>query len=262
MEVDDAISYIVDFLRNPRAPSGYSSTGYDITLQILLICYLREVENCPEYIQYPQDCPGSREASMAFYDAAWELCRRGILRPSVRHVGEPGTSDSSGYSITQFGRHWISTDAPEPLLGGPERMSKLFEKHSARFGPVFLQRAGEAARCHAFGQYLACCAMCGAAAETILLAVGTAASDDSSAVLATYRAANGRRKVIDRIVGQRGTAIAEPFRNATGLLSYWRDEAAHGLSSSISEIEAHEALGRLMRFAGFVADNWEKLTQH
>jgi hypothetical protein len=54
--------------------------------------------------------------------------------------------------------------------------------------------------------------------------------------------------------------IAEPFRSAIGLLSFWRDDAAHGLASEISEIEAHEALARLLRFAQFATENWEELT--
>jgi hypothetical protein len=44
------------------------------------------------------------------------------------------------------------------------------------------------------------------------------------------------------------------------LLSYWRDEAAHGTASEISETEAHTALGRLVRFAQFASDHWNELT--
>jgi hypothetical protein len=102
--------------------------------------------------------------------------------------------------------------------------------------------------------------MCGAAAESILLAVATAKSGDEAATLAIYRAANGRRNVIEGVIGQARQTIAQPFRSATGLLSYWRDKAAHGLASTISEIEAHEALARLLRFAQFVTDNWDELT--
>jgi hypothetical protein len=115
--------------------------------------------------------------------------------------------------------------------------------------------------CHRFGAYLACCAMCGAAAESILLAVAIAKSGDERATLTMYRAANGRRKVIDRVVGQARPTIAEPFRSATGLLAFWRDEAAHGPASTISEIEAHEALARLLRFAQFANDNWGEITR-
>jgi hypothetical protein len=104
----------------------------------------------------------------------------------------------------------------------------VFDRLSQRFGPGFLQRATEAVQCHTFGVYIACCAMCGAAAESSLLAVATAKSGDEGATLAMYRAANGRRKVVDRVV---------------------------------SEIEAHEALARLLRFAQFATDNWGELTR-
>jgi hypothetical protein len=101
--------------------------------------------------------------------------------------------------------------------------------------------------------------MCGASAESILLAVASAKSGDQEAVFKMYRAAGGRQKVIEQILPQ---SIASPFRSATGLLSFWRDEAAHGTASEISEIEAHEAMARLIRFAQFTNDRWGELTAH
>jgi hypothetical protein len=101
--------------------------------------------------------------------------------------------------------------------------------------------------------------MCGAAAEAILLSVAIAKSADEKATMALYRSAGGRHKVIKSIVGQARAAIAGPFESATGLLSYWRDETAHGTASNISEIEAHDAVARLLRFAQFTCDNWDEL---
>ena len=252
--------FIIDFVRNPRRQDGYSSFGYDLKLEIVILFYLQEAGDWPPQIQYVEDHPRGRELSLVFFEAAWELCRRGILRPSVQSIGGQGSANGTGYSVTSLGRHWISEGTPPELLIGPERISKLFEKLSEQLGPGFLQRATEAARCHAFGLYVACCAMCGAAAESVLLAVATAKSGNEAAVLAMYRAAHGRRRIIDNIVGQTRQTIADPFRNATGLLSYWRDDAAHGLASTISEIEAHEAVARLLRFARFATDNWHELT--
>jgi hypothetical protein len=103
--------------------------------------------------------------------------------------------------------------------------------------------------------------MCGAAAESILLAVAIAKSGDEAKTVAAYRASMGRQRTIDSVVGQARLAIAEPFRSAAQLLSYWRDEAAHGMASTISEPEAHNAVARLLRFAQFVTDNWNELTQ-
>ena len=53
----------------------------------------------------------------------------------------------------------------------------------------------------------------------------------------------------------------ERIRTAMNLLSYWRDEAAHGGRPAITEIEAHDAMSRLLRFAQFVAAEWETLTR-
>jgi hypothetical protein len=262
MHVDDAVEFIVDFVRNPRDRGAFSTFGYELKLEIVTLTYLKEIGDWPPHIQYVQDHPRARELSPMFFEAAWELCRRGILRPSVQFIGGQGSADGTGYSLTTFGRRWITDDSQQVLLLGPERISELFGKLSERLGSAFLQRATEAGHCHAFGLHVACCAMCGAAAESILLAVAVAKSGDEAATLASYRTANGRRRVIDSIVGQARQSIADPFRSATGLLSYWRDDAAHGVASTISEIEAHEALARLLRFAQFATDNWGELTGH
>jgi hypothetical protein len=119
---------------------------------------------------------------------------------------------------------------------------------------------GEAALCHSFGANLAACAMCGAAAESIVLAIAIAKTGDEGAALKTYLAHQGRKRTIDSIIHGARAGIADAFKAATDLLSYWRDEAAHGTASEISEIEAHTALARLVRFAQFACDNWTALT--
>jgi hypothetical protein len=169
MHVDDAVEFIVDFVRNPRDVSVFQNFGYELKLEIVILTYLKEIGDWPAHLQYAQDHPRAHELSRVFFEAAWELCRRGILRPSVQFISGQGSADGTGYSLTTLGRRWITDDAPQILLLGPERISELFEKLSERLGAAFLQRATEAARCHAFSLYVACCAMCGAAAESILL---------------------------------------------------------------------------------------------
>jgi hypothetical protein len=142
----------------------------------------------------------------------------------------------------------------------PGRLAQVFSNLAGRLGNGFLQRSNEAAKCHAFGLNLGCCAMSGAAADSILLAVAIAKNGSEASIMKVYEGAHGRRKITDGIVGQARTAIAGPFRSATGLLSHCRDDAAHGDVSNISEIEAHEALSRLLRFAQFANDNWDELT--
>ena len=264
MHVDDAAAFIVDCLQKPRSNDGYPSFGYDIWLPNVIVAYIREVEHSTEPLPNLRGGRRADELSAFFYDAVWGLCRRGIFRPGIKDARGPGSADGAspdGYCLTSIGRTWIDGGAPAIFFADPDRLTQMFGKFSSQFGSGFLQRAAEAVTCHRFGAYLGCCAMCGAAAELILLAVAIAKSGDDVATLALYRAANGRRKVIDHVVGQAKATIAEPFRSATGLLSFWRDAAAHGLASAISEIEADEALARLMRFAQFSAENWDDLTR-
>jgi hypothetical protein len=51
------------------------------------------------------------------YDAAWELCRIGVLRPGpfasmgVATMAGGGTYSTDGYSITELGRAWLADAA-------------------------------------------------------------------------------------------------------------------------------------------------------
>jgi hypothetical protein len=88
--------------------------------------------------------------------------------------------------VTALGRDWISKGALTPIVLDRTRLAQLFETFAARLGSGFQQCATEAATCHALGCYLASCAMCGAAAESILLSVAVAKGGDEAAVLKTY----------------------------------------------------------------------------
>jgi hypothetical protein len=80
MHMDDALEFIIAYISAGHRDTSYY--GYDIYLQSVVRSYLIEVgDPAIANIQYVQDHPRKRELSTAFYDAAWELCRRGILRP-------------------------------------------------------------------------------------------------------------------------------------------------------------------------------------
>jgi len=261
MHVEDAAAFIVDFVRNPRPDEGYSTQGYEIHLPIVIAAYIREIEQSTQHPTEVFNGPRLVELSPTFYDAAWELCRRGVLRPSIKKANEyvmPAGGD--GYTLTALGRKWIAQGDPSLILLEPGRMGQLFGKLSQHLGAGFLQRANEAVRCYAFGAHLASCAMCGAATESILLAIASAKIGEDAA-LKLYRARDGRRQTTEIVIGSASRALAEPFRSATSLLNYWRDEAAHGRPSTISEIEAYTAIGRLLGFAQFASDNWTELTR-
>lgn len=103
--------------------------------------------------------------------------------------------------------------------------------------------------------------MSGAAGESILLRLGIAKAGDENKVVRMYRSADGRRRVENLIVGQLRDPLSTQFKNLMDLLKYWRDEAAHGRISDISEFEAYDAISRLLRLSLFADDNWDELTK-
>ncbi len=261
MNAEDAAAFIVDCIAKPRPSAGYSTYGYEVYVPNFIAAYLSEVERPPGHESTWREGPRARELAPIFNEAAWDLCRRGILRPGVQKLGGQGDGGTgNGYTVTAMGRAWLAKGTLTPILFDQSRLGQLFETLSKPLGRGFQQRATEAATCHALGCYLASCAMCGAAAESILLSVAIAKIGDEATVLKTYLSSQGRKRTINSIIHGAVPALADPFKAATSLLSYWRDEAAHGAVSEISEIEAHTALGRLVRFAQFTCDNWAELT--
>ena len=142
----------------------------------------------------------------------------------------------------------------------PGAVSEILARFLPRFGVGFHQRAQEASKCYFATAYLGCCAMCGAAAESILLAAAIAKTADEAAILKTYKSASGRKRVEDGLIGQAANPLSGRFRSFTDLLNYWRDETSHGTVTVVSEIEAFDALGRLLRFCHFVDEHWDDLT--
>lgn len=259
LSVGEAISVVVEAIRKDSEEIRYN--GRAINLQIVRNKFSTRVHSStPD--QYSAFDPAPMDT---FYAAAWELCRRGILRPAPCTTGNIGQTASDlgmkDYFITPLGKKWLSevTDL-EFIPPEPNAIGHLLGQFRNQFGDGFHQRAQEAARCYGAHANLAACVMAGAAAEAILLATATAKTGDGEKVIKAYGSSKGRSRVMDMVVGQATAPLSRQFRSSTSLLDYWRDEAAHGRVSAISELEAHDALARLIRFAQFVTDNWGELT--
>lgn len=253
--VDDVLQFLIGYLRASLDRRAAGAYGYDLYIPNVCRAYAHDVERLTD-LELEQRLPA---LSTPFYEAAWELCRRGILRPSVRSSREQITNDGSGgngYSFTSRGRSWLA-EAENAIFVPiePARVAELLARYRSQFGDGFFQRAQEAVRCHSATAYLACCAMCGAAAESILLSLAIEKAGDEELVLRTYRTAGGRRRVTDQLLQGVGLPIAKSFSELTALLTYWRDDAAHGIASEISEFEAYEAVARLLRFVHFASDH-------
>jgi hypothetical protein len=198
-----------------------------------------------------------------FYDAAWELCRIGVLRPGEfaprGWATDAGLFSGDTFSITKFGRGWLD-DASQRPIADPGRFAQALQQFAPRFGGGYAQRATEAVRAHRSGNYLAASVMAGAAAESILLGLATAKMGDPAKVLVEYNTTGGRRRVIKRMGSNVVPALGAQFEGLLQPFVHWHDSAGFATMTTVSEVEARNALTDLMRLAQFVQDHWGELS--
>jgi hypothetical protein len=262
---DDAFSFIVHNLhKNLEAFVDRPQSAWDVSLQSIVWTFVGQLNGTWQIGQfrYSEDL---QDVWRAFDDAAWRLCRMGIFRltPRARRLAESTAYGFGDYfAITSAGRAWLENSELPYIPAEPRRYVELLEKEKRLLGRGFEQRAREAASCHQAGNFIACCAMCGAAAESAILATAIEKTGDANKVLREYGQRDGRRKVLTLIFGQQPGKLEQRYLEAAfGLLSYWRDDAAHGQVSEISEIGAYHSLTLLLRLAQFLFANWNALTR-
>lgn len=260
--VEDATHFLIDGMRNRI--DAFGSYGYHVYLPRAMESFADQKLGREQGL----DREGKRyqmvtEMSPAFFAAAWDLCRRGIIRPGVFQIRAQATDDGSagaGFSVTPFGEQWLAEhDRDDYVPTEPGRFAEMLQQYATNLGPEFRERAQEAIRCYGAHAYLACCAMCGAAAESIVLALRIAQTDDLAGVLATYNSQGGRGRVEKALLGKGSDALRREFSAFSALLKYWRDEASHGAAASISDNEAYTSLALLLRLAMFVHSRWDEL---
>lgn len=210
--------------------------------------------------QYQMDALKNAEP---FYCAVSNLCSRGILAPMpvlFNTAYTTGMIIGRLFRLTEYGLSWINqTQDVKCLPTEYAKFAQLLQSHSTRFGDGYLSRSREAIGCYEAHNFLACCAMCGAAAESMLLAMAIIKKGSQDDVLKEYKSANGRSKLENMLVGQQTGPIKQDFTTYMSLLKYWRDESAHGASVSIQEEEAFTSLLLLLRFAQFADTRWQEL---
>jgi hypothetical protein len=249
MHTEDALEFLINYLVTGR---NRRQSGPDLNVSDATGDYWQTRR--PNYsYQDLQDAD-----FRLFYDAAWELCRIGVLRPGSPH-NSGASFTGKEFFITGFGKAWLNDASQRPIID-PSRLADVLQDYGSQFGNGYVQRATEAVRTYRACNYLASCVMAGAAAESILLALAIAKAKDEEKVLSEYRTSNGRRHVTNRLLTGVTHGIADQFRLPLQVLHYWRDDAAHGSMTTITELEAHASLTHLLRLAQFSSDHWDKLT--
>ena len=248
---EDALTFIVQTLRDTKE----NLEDYEVHMTRIFDLYLKNVCKHQDY----QIDAGYRYIAPVFCAAAWDLCRRGVLLPGV--VNRYGQIKGDGYTVTPAGAKWIKEATQGiPLPIEPGRFSKLLDGFTARFGADYGERSQEAIRCYGASAYLGCCAMCGAAAESILLGVAIVEDGDQEKIEKLYSSGDGRREVENLILGCQPENVQTECASYLGLLKYWGDLTPHGKASGVTEPEAYTALMLLLRFAQFANDRWDHLT--
>jgi hypothetical protein len=201
-----------------------------------------------------------QERFIPFYDAAWELCRTGVLRPgefAPRGMSHPKMFGDQ-YVITPFGRKWLQSAKDRPFIDS-SRLALLLDTFSDRFGDGYAQRAKEAVTTYRTTNWLAACVMAGAAAESILIALAVNKSGDEEKILAIYNGPAGRKRTTKLLLEGVRASLQQQLEDALFVLHYWRDNASHGVATEITEIQAHASLMQLLRLAQFADKNWGSL---
>lgn len=252
IELDRAIAETIELLKLGKA------VGYDHDLHPRSVCDAVAFRDAGQNRQKAD--PMAEAYYSVFEEAAWELAKRGIVRPGVKSRNGQ-TGDGGGYSLTAEGHRKLpKLDNSDLLLTQPGSLAKAFQSFQERFGGGFAQRSQEALKCRNAEAWLACCAMAGAAAESVLLATAIEKTDDEKNVLDKYGRAGGRKKVLDMVNQGLSAHVAGQLRNFSGLILNWRDEAAHGKSSRLSTANADEALRTLLHMCQWVEKEWDTLT--
>jgi len=264
---EDVLKYLVEVLRMGSDPR-IGEYGYEVYLPKLVSGYIERLAISGDYGDYFGDRVSAtrvvHHVGGLFYDAAWELCGMGVLRPGVRGPREQSTEQGNsggGYCITSFGRAWLAESRREAFLPlDPAQYAESLRPYHQRLGAGFSCFAEEAIRCYNARAYLASCAMSGAAAEAILLAIAIEKDGDADNVRMIYTAQNGRMHLRAMISADAPELLREEIRNYLKLLNYLQSESAGASASAVQQADASNALAQVADFARCADTHWAVLT--
>lgn len=251
---DEAYSAIVTYLRT------IATAGSRMELGEVIRAYLDEIRPAHTLGAMKFD---SRTNAEPFIVAAWRLSRHGIIAPASTYIELKYTNyveAGNKFIVTEYGAEWIKGlsdyDTPPNEYG---HFSQLLARHDSKLGKGYQARSQEALRSYRSQNYLACCAMCGAAAESITLALAIAKKGNEQEMLKMYGSSGGRSKIENFLIANQDGHITRNLPNYTTLLNDWRDISAHGDTPIVGEEEAFTALLLLLRYAKFAEERWDRI---
>ena len=174
LHFEDALNFLIDQLaRVPDPGAGQAQArqrrahGSDIWIDTASDEYWRSQGQPLDGLSHDDKEPYSGP----FYDAAWELSRRGVLRPAAaipfgqEAAGQMGVRSNAapffgdGYSLTAWGRKWVKLAAAERAMmpSSSSRITEVLHQFKHLYGQGYAQRAAEAVADWQTGNYLSAC---------------------------------------------------------------------------------------------------------
>jgi hypothetical protein len=259
---EDAFSFCVEFLteytngRLRRDRTEFDISATEVESQLCLKHQITEHN-------YKLDLGSLTGAKIL--SALWQLCLKGVLRPSVRALAWTQVQEAiagNGYSLTEAGKEWIKNPEKTIMVMASGSYATLLSNFSEKFGNAYKERVIDAVKCFDAGAFFACAAMCGAASEAIYLALAIAKEGprQEEAVLKKYRASDGRKQLQNTLTHGLAAGLRQSLESGFTILAYWRDASAHGESSDVGAAEARTALQTLFSLAQLASDRWADLT--
>lgn len=258
---EDAYSFCVEYLQAVLAGKirAQNFGGFDIYASQVLDSFCEH----EKLTDHNDRLAAGAFVSRTLLSGLWQLCLRGILRPSVsnlniQHCQErlPGAS----YSITEEGKRWLTNSDNLHMLLASRSFAELLCSNSDRFGIAYKERVVEAVKCFDTGCYLACCSMCGAACESIYLALAVSKKGDEAEVLKRYRSSDGRKQLQNIIEQNLPGGLIRSLKSGFEVVAYWRDCSAHGEVTNLGRSEARACLNILLTLVQTANDRWDDIT--
>ena len=254
---DEAFDFTVDYLRTGKSSRIPGRIGFDegkyYDLYIYDVAYAYIDEHTPE----PPRNPGGMtyidheygNNLAPFIETAWSLVSSGVVVPGNSRIEQRTTPDIYGFSLTDFGRSWLNN---RENLYNPRNygeFGKLLAAFDSVYGEFYAVRSQEALSCFRHGNYVACCAMTGACAETILFTAYAKQVGDLDRAQREMTSSGGRGRVEASLLGRLREGQKMELQTSLSLIKYWRDTAAHRLTGTADMQEAYVALLTLLNLA-------------
>lgn len=250
---DQAFDFTLDCLRRGRKWGSTWSTASHIDLDIRNVAYLYVEEHTPDPTQGAMGMTRTEyvlgKNLTPFVQTAWALVNLGVIVPGNLEHLDRGTPDMLVFSLTDFGRQWLES---RELGANPHQFGefgRLLAEFDEVYGEFYAIRAQEALSCFRHGNHVACCAMAGACAETILFTAYAKHLGDQEKAIREMTSSGGRGRVEAALLGRLKEGQRMELQTSFSLIKYWRDNSAHGLTGRVDHNEAYVALLTLLNLA-------------